>query len=111
MITPPQFEIHSELSQGTARLSVSGELDLATVPLLMTEAQLALDRAARHLILDLSRLTFVDSSGLSLLIALNRRATAEGWTLSLTRPPGKAFSVFSLTGADVNLPFVADAGE
>jgi anti-anti-sigma factor len=105
MITPPHFEIQRELNDGIARLSVSGELDLATVPRLRAEAE-ALLRSTRHLIIDLSRLTFVDSSGLSLFIILNDRAAEEGWTLALTRPPETTFSVFSITGADANLPFL-----
>jgi anti-anti-sigma factor len=110
MITPPQFEIGSELSEGTARLTVSGELDLATVPRLRAEAEAVLEQSAQRLVLDLSRLTFVDSSGLSLFINLNERAAHEGWSLSLTRPPGNTFSVFSITGADANLPFIDDPG-
>jgi anti-sigma B factor antagonist len=94
-IMQPDFEIHSELDRGTARLTLSGELDLATVPILRAEAQAMLEQSARHLIIDLSRLTFVDSSGLSLFISL-----------SLTRPPGKTFSVFSITGTDAHLPFI-----
>src|SRR5258707_13363609 len=78
-IMQPEFEIHSELGQGTARLTLSGELDLATVPRLRAEAQALLDQSARHLIIDLSRLTFVDSSGLSLFISLNDRASRENW--------------------------------
>lgn len=109
-IVQPEFEIHSELGQGTARLTLSGELDLATVPRLRAEAQTMLERSARHIIIDLSRLTFVDSSGLSLFVALNDRAARENWTLSLTRPSGKTFSVFSITGTDTHLPFVDEQG-
>ncbi len=109
-IMQPEFEIRSELGQGTARLTLSGELDLATVPLLRAEAQAMLERSANHLIIDLSNLTFVDSSGLSLFISLNDRATRENWTLSLTRPSGKTFSVFSITGTDAHLPFIDEQG-
>jgi anti-sigma B factor antagonist len=106
----PEFEIRSELGQGTARLTLSGELDLATVPRLRAETQALLEQSARHLIIDLSRLTFVDSSGLSLFISLNYRASRENWTLSLTRPSGKTLSVFSITGTDAHLPFIDEQG-
>jgi anti-sigma B factor antagonist len=111
MIMPPQFEIQSEMAQGTGRLVVSGELDLATVPRLSAEADALLGQSPRHLILDLSRMTFVDSSGLSLFIALNDRAAHEDWTLSLTKPSGRAFSVFSITGTDEHLPFIDDQSQ
>jgi anti-sigma B factor antagonist len=104
----PQFEIQSEIAHGTGRVIVSGELDFAAVPRLMAEAEALLEQSARHLILDLGRMTFVDSSGLSLFIALNDRAAHEDWTLSLTKPPSGAFSVFTITGTDEHLPFVED---
>jgi anti-sigma B factor antagonist len=110
MIKPTQFDIESELVDGSGRLTVAGELDIATVPLLKQEAYALLARAARDLLIDLSRVTFIDSSGLSLFIALNDRARGEGWTLSLTRPPDIAFAVFAVTGADRNLPFIDAKG-
>ena len=111
MITEPQFEISSEMVHGTGRLIISGELDLSTVPHLRAKADALLEQSAQHLILDLSRMTFVDSSGLSMFIALNDQATRENWTLSLTKPPDSAFSVFSITGTDEHLPFIDDQGQ
>jgi len=89
-------------------MSVSGELDLATVPRLRQETQGLLQQGASRVLLELGNLTFIDSSGLSLLIELNNRSLHEGWTLHLSRPPAKAFAVFTITGADTNLPFVDD---
>jgi anti-sigma B factor antagonist len=108
MISPSQFEVQSEFVSGTAQLTVSGELDVATVPRLRQEAHGLLARSAQKLLIDLSGLSFIDSSGLSLLISLHDRAVHEGWQLSLTRPSAKAFSVFTISGADLNLPFVED---
>jgi anti-sigma B factor antagonist len=102
----PQLEIHSELVDGTAKMSVTGELDIATVHRLGDEANALLARSTRHLVIDLGQLTFIDSSGLSLLISLNERAARDAWKLSLTRPPEKISSVVRITGADSNLPFV-----
>ena len=58
--------------------------------------------------IDLSRLTFIDSSALRLFIVLNERSAEEGWTLALVRPTGQVRSVFEITGAEDNLPFVDD---
>jgi anti-sigma B factor antagonist len=105
MQMPSQFEMHAELAAGTARVSVVGELDIATVPRLEEQAQTLLGEGAQRLIVDLGELSFIDSSGLSLFIALAKRAAQEQWTLSLTRPPEPVFSVFRITGTDANLPF------
>jgi anti-sigma B factor antagonist len=63
-------------------LSVTGELDLATAPELRT----ALDelRAARtDVVLDLSSLSYVDSSGLAILVGAVRHAPSNGWGLTV----------------------------
>jgi anti-anti-sigma factor len=109
MFMPAPFEIHSEVTSDGARASVSGELDLATVPTLRAAIEALLEQGASQILLELSALTFVDSSGLSLLVELSNRSLREDWVLQLTRPAGRVFSVFTITGADANLPFVDGA--
>jgi anti-anti-sigma factor len=67
-------------------------------------------RSVSHVLIDLSRLTFIDSSALRLFLVLNERAGSEGWELTLIRPTGQVRTVFEITGAEDNLPFVEDAG-
>jgi anti-anti-sigma factor len=108
VIRASPFEIHSERNGEEARLTLTGELDIASVQRLQDAVDSAISQSARTVIVDLSRLTFMDSSGLRLFIALNERARAEGWTLGMIRPPQSSFSVFQITGADANLPFIED---
>jgi anti-sigma B factor antagonist len=104
------FEIRSELKAGNARVTLSGELDLATVPRVQEAVEALLGQGASKLVIDLSRLAFVDSSGLRMFIALNDRAADEGWALALIRPAEPSLSVFQITGAEQNLPFIEDTG-
>jgi anti-sigma B factor antagonist len=104
-MTQTPFEIDAAGDDRAARLAVSGELDLATVPRVEQAVDAALAQDARTLIIDLSGLGFIDSSGLRLLIVLHQRATSEGWTLSLIRPPQRAMTVFQVSGLEENLPF------
>ncbi len=77
---PPQFNIDESRVDGSIRLSLSGELDLASAPLL--EDRLARLRAGRKPVaLDLSQLQFIDSTGLHLLIRELGEARAKGWEL------------------------------
>jgi anti-sigma B factor antagonist len=108
VIKPSPFEVRSELEADTGRLTVLGELDMATAPQLEDKVRAMLAGRVRELIIDLGKLRFIDSSGLRLLIILRDRAAAEGWTLGLLRPSGEVLSIFGLTGADENLPFVED---
>jgi anti-anti-sigma factor len=102
------FEIHSDLQADTATVRLAGELDMAAVPRVEEAVASVRSRGADRVIVDLSRLGFVDSSGLRMCITLNDRATAEGWTLRLIRPSGPSLSVFQITGAEENLPFIDD---
>jgi anti-sigma B factor antagonist len=106
MIKPSLFEIDSEWEGDRVLVSTTGELDLATSPLLEQETRALVARGARHVTIDLSRLTFVDSSGLRVLILLHERSLEDGWQLSLTAPSEQARAVFRISGADEHLPFV-----
>jgi anti-anti-sigma factor len=110
--TPPgALEIDSELEADTARLTPAGELDIATAPQLEQEVRSLLARGVRRVVIDLSRLTFIDSSALRLFIVLNERSAEDGWTLGLIRPTGQVRTVFEITGAEENLPFIDGAGQ
>lgn len=107
-MTHTPFEIDSECEDETGRLTLNGELDIATVPRVQEAVDELLARGVRHLVVDLGGLGFVDSSGLRLFIVLDRRAVAEGWTLGLIRPRNAAMTVFEVSGAKESLPFLED---
>jgi len=110
MAKPSSFTIDSQLLGDTARLTVVGELDIATVGQLEAAVGAMLARGVSQLIIDLSGLTFIDSSALRLFIVLNDRAAGEAWRLSLIRPAGQALSIFQISGAEEHLPFIDDPG-
>jgi anti-anti-sigma factor len=107
-VTQPPFEIDSVRDGEAGRVRLNGELDIATVPRVQQAVDELLAGGVQRLVIDLSRLGFVDSSGLRLFIVLDRRAAAEGWTLGLIRPRGAALTVFEVSGAEENLPFIED---
>ena len=102
------FAIDSARDAESARLTLSGELDLATVPRAEQAVESALADGVSELTLDLSGLSFVDSSGLRLFIVLTQRAAAEGWQLTLTRPQQRAMTVFVVSGVAESLPFAEE---
>jgi anti-sigma B factor antagonist len=103
------FEIRSEPEAGGVRLRLSGELDIATAARLQDAVAAAREQGASRVLLDMGGLSFVDSSGLRMCILLSARAAEEGWTLELTRPPEPPLSVFRMTGAEENLPFIEES--
>jgi anti-sigma B factor antagonist len=103
------LEIDDAREGDSGRLTLSGELDIATVPRLEEAVTSMLAAQVKQLTIDLRPLSFLDSSGLRQFIVLRDRALAEGWTLSLVRPLGPALSIFQITRAEENLPFVEDS--
>jgi anti-sigma B factor antagonist len=90
-------------------LAVAGELDLAGIPAL--EEALAGLEAARPeaIVLDLTALQFLDSSGLRCLVRANARARESGGRLAIvTTPGGRVAQTISLTGLDDHLEVHTD---
>jgi anti-sigma B factor antagonist len=82
---------------GTRLLVVQGELDIATAPEL--DAMLARLRAHEHpVVLDLEGVTFMDSTGLTTLIAHWRHAERDGWELSVRAASPAVRRVAELAG-------------
>lgn len=106
MIKPSLFEIDTEWDGEQVRVLTAGELDLATSPQLEQEMDTILARGARQVTIDMAKITFVDSSGLRVLIGLHERSTEDGWELALTFPSEQARTVFRISGAEAHLPFV-----
>ena len=100
----PEFWVLSEQEGGGFVLSLYGELDAASAPLLEKQIKRLQWSAAPAIVIDLSGLDFVDSTGLHVLIRAFKRAP-EG-QLTLLRGSRNVHRVFELTGMDALLPFV-----
>lgn len=83
---------------GVRVLRVSGELDVLTAPPLLDRATELADRAT-GLVLDLSAVSFFDSSGVRLVDRLSRECARSGAGLRVVAPPGStARRVLELVG-------------
>ncbi len=71
-------------------LDVSGELDLTTVAMLRDPLlSHATNGTGPNLIVDLSRVEFIDSAGLALLVEARKRLAADARSLALVLSPGR----------------------
>jgi anti-sigma B factor antagonist len=82
---------------GVELLMVEGELDIATAPRLISVMNGAVQEALRSLVIDLSRVDFMDSTGLALLINAHRRLTRRSKGFAVVCPPGPLRRVFEVT--------------
>ena len=83
---------------------LQGELEISTVPGARKRVA-ELTHKGSELVLDLRGLSFIDSSGLGLVLGLAADSTREGWSLSLIPGPTVVQRVFQMTGTQERLPF------
>jgi anti-sigma B factor antagonist len=107
---PAGFGVGVEPARETVRIVPVGELDLASVPVLGAQIRELVEVGFEQLVVDLRGLSFIDVSGLRLLLGFAQRARCEGWRLSLIQGSDSVQRIFSLTGTFDRLPF-SPAGE
>jgi anti-sigma B factor antagonist len=78
-------------------LAAEGELDLSTVPAVDREVQELCAAGCRSIVLDLRALTFIDSSGLSLLLRLDAQARSDGFAFAIVEGDGPVRRLLALT--------------
>ena len=101
-----QLLVH-ETSDDVLVLAARGEIDIATVGQIKEAAAIA-SGAYRCLVLDLTRVTFMDSSGLHALTDLHNQMKAAGGEFRVVNSNRNAAKIFELTGLDRLLKIVPD---
>jgi len=97
---------HDELSidlktenRGAALIfKLRGSLDIATSPTLRAALIDATEHDAKEIVVDLSQLEFLDSTGLGALIGAHRRAAERGGALRLVVRDGTISRLLNITG-------------
>ena len=103
MTLPDHFSVSSDSSTGVVTVLVTGEVDLDTAPAVRDEVLRHLhDGTTVHL--DLGDVTFMDSSGLHVLLATTRQAAEVGADLRLVSVSARVQRLLELTGTDGVLP-------
>jgi anti-sigma B factor antagonist len=98
------FSVRSERTGPVHRITPTGELDMATVPILEREydAAYALDETTT-IVIDLTELEFIDSTGLRLLLELNDRPADR---LRVVNGSPEVQRLFDITGVRDVLPVI-----
>ncbi len=98
------MKVEKRLHNGVQVLSFSGEIDLHTAPEMKKTIYETLDQGARDIILDLGGLSFMDSSGLGVLVGTLKRVRSAGGSVSLVCCRDSVLKVLRLTGLDQVFP-------
>lgn len=99
------FRLTAQHTEGDLALAhIAGELDIATAPHLRAQALALIAQGHRHLILDLSAVTFCDSSGFNALVGIFRCAKEADGSVTLSAVPDRLERLLNLTGLSAILP-------
>jgi anti-anti-sigma factor len=98
-LRPGTLEISDSVVDGVVMVALRGELDLASAR--KTEERFASidEQAPARMVVDLGGLTFIDSSGLRVLLLADARARERGYELVLLPGEEPVQRVFEVTGA------------
>ena len=101
--------VRVERRGATAVVTLSGELDLRSTSLLSGKLEAVEAEAPEVLVLDLSRLQFLDSTGVAVTIGAFTRARDQGRRLVIVPGPPRVQKPFQLAGLDSILEFSESA--
>ena len=95
------FDIKTEpLANDTYAISLSGEIDLYTAPEFKQQLLEVIGEGARHVVVDLSSTTFIDSTTLGVLVGGLRRLRAADGELTIVCSDPNITKIFEITGLD-----------
>jgi anti-sigma B factor antagonist len=103
----PTLDFETTTDGTVAVIAATGELDLSGAAVLEAELErLTEDSDLGTVVLDLSRLEFMDSSGLRTIVMADMRAREAGRRFALVRGPETVHRVFEITRMSDRLDFV-----
>ena len=103
------LDVTTEDRNGLVHLALVGELDLSTVAKVQEELRRIEASSPATLVVDLSKLSFLDSTGLRCIVTADERARQEGRRIVIVRGPDAVQRVFAITRLDDRLEMVDDA--
>jgi len=105
------LEIDVESSGDRTLVTLSGELDAATASFLYDKLSDLEVQDAHNVVLDLAQVTFMDSTGLAVIVTEHKRMRHSDGTLTIFSPPSSVRRLFEITGLTTGLVIVAATEE
>jgi anti-anti-sigma factor len=108
---PGELGITASEQGTTTTISLRGEWDLAHEPAIRRVINDVLERSPECVVLDLARLSFIDSTGVHAVIGLHKRAEHQGARVVIVPGPRAVQRIFELVGLTEVLPFLPGEDE
>ncbi|MDP9071450.1 MAG: STAS domain-containing protein [Actinomycetota bacterium] len=102
---PLDLTVESIQENGEVLVCLAGELDMYTAPALQERLEEVIaEPGTSAVVLELSRLSFIDSSGLSAIVMASRKLGDRGGELNLSGPSPAVRRVLEITGISTVIP-------
>jgi anti-sigma B factor antagonist len=97
-VPAPPFHVVVIRTDSGVVVGVEGELDLSTAPQLRDELVALAEEGQTRVVLDLTRLSFIDSTGLSVLVMALNRSRADSGSVVIRNPSQSVLRILEITG-------------
>jgi anti-sigma B factor antagonist len=94
----PEFDVAVAVEDGNATVAITGEVDVYTAPQLRERLYAIIADGASRIVLDLEAMTFIDSTGLGVIVGALKRLRQGGGDLILRAPGRSTRKVLDITG-------------
>jgi anti-sigma B factor antagonist len=95
-----ELSVGIRLVSAHAVVEVGGEVDVYTAPRLRDRLNEVVGSGQQHLVVDLTKVDFLDSTGLGVLVGAYRRLDRTGGSLVLVCPHEKLLKIFRIAGLE-----------
>jgi anti-sigma B factor antagonist len=106
-----EFSVTVEERDGRTIVAAVGELDVHTAPVLQAELDPRSQQAGASLVVDLTGVGFLDSTGLGVLVTTLKHVRESGGSLDVVASAPRVLKVFTLTGLNAVMPLHATLDE
>lgn len=96
---------------GASVLTLRGEIDVYTAPLLRQALVDIIDQGNLDVVVDMSHVDFLDSTGLGVLVEGLKRVKTRGGTLAIVATQDKILKIFDITGLNKAFPIAPTVDE
>lgn len=99
-----ELQLNTHHEGDVAIVRAQGEIDVFTAPGLDAELDGLIADGNTHLVIDLSQVAFLDSTGLGVVVKILKHTREAGGWLRLVVTSGRIRKIFEITGLDVVIP-------
>jgi anti-sigma B factor antagonist len=97
----PQFGVELiEASEGTAVVYLRGEVDIYSAPQFKETILESINAGATHIVVDLTDVSFIDSTALGVLVSGAKRVRPQNGSLDIVCRDENISRIFEITGLD-----------